>query len=458
MRVFDRTLSQSVKSYTSLPSNPQEVLPTLSTARCLSFPLLPVTYPQMHKDQQQQQNVHMKEQPSTRMGDTCEFTTTQEHLARALRTVSGVVGRNPTLPILGNVLLKSARGQLQISTTDLEVGITAWVTGRMRGEGSVTIPFRTLSEYLQHLPLGSVTLQIKPGALVITAQDAEGKKTKAAHAVLQGESAENFPLIPSLESGHDLVLPSREAARGLEKVLYAVATDDTRPELAGVYAHGEGNTLIFAATDSYRLAEARLTLPKALPAPVSVIIPGRAATEMRRILESVDEAVLRVGEGQLLLQTPSAHLVSRRVEGTYPDYTQVLPQQSPTTVDVDRADLLRSIRAAAVFSEHTVSRVTLEVGDDQLRVTAVTPEVGETDNALPADVHGEKVTISFNARFLRDTLSVLVGERIRIGLGNATTPAVFRVLTTPVSKSPKSHGEAEQPTLETLGLIMPIRA
>lgn len=414
----------------------------------------------MHKDQRQQQNVHTKEQLSTRTGEGCEFTTTQEHLARALRIVSGVVGRNPALPILGNVLLKSERGQLQLSTTDLEVGITAWVTGRMRGEGAVTIPFRTLAEYLQHLPSGSVTLEIKPGALVITARETEGKTTKAAHAVLQGESAENFPLIPSLEKGHDLSLPPKESAHGLEKVLYAVATDDTRPELAGVYAHGEGKTLILAATDSYRLAEARISLSAALPEPISVIIPGRAAVEMRRVLESVDEAILRVGEGQLLLKTPVAHLVSRRVEGTYPDYTQVLPQQSSTTVDVDRADLIRSIRAAAVFSEQTVSRVTLDVGDDQLRVTAVTPEVGETENALPADIQGERVTISFNARFLRDTLSTLIGERIRIGLGNATTPAVFRVIGAPASKAhaPNTTSEGVQSPMETLGLIMPIRA
>lgn len=412
----------------------------------------------MHKDQQQQQNVHNTE-PRTKAGEECEFTTTQEHLARALRMVSGVVGRNPALPILGNVLLQSARGQLQLSTTDLEVGITAWVTGRIRGEGSVTIPFRTLAEYLQHLPSGSITLQMKPGALVITARETEGKKSKAAHAVLQGESSENFPLIPSLEIGDDLPLPPRESAQGLEKVLYAVATDDTRPELAGVYAHGEGKTLILAATDSYRLAEARISLSTALLEPVSIIIPGRAAVEMRRVLEGVDEAVLRVGEGQLLLRTPVVHLVSRRVDGTYPDYTQVLPQQSSTTVDVDRADLIRSIRAAAVFSEQTVSRVTLDVGDDQLRVTAVTPEVGETENTLPADIQGERVTISFNARFLRDTLSALSGERIRIGLGNATTPAVFRLVNTTTQKDPipNAASEGAKPSVETLGLIMPIR-
>lgn len=409
---------------------------------------------------QPQPKVREKERTRVRTGEGCEFTTTQEHLTRALRIVSGVVGRNPALPILGNVLLKSEQGQLRLSTTDLEVGVTAWIAGRIHGEGAVTIPFRTLSEYLQHLPSGSVTLDLKVGSLAITTREPEGTSPKAAHAVLQGESAENFPLIPALEEGSEISLPPRESGEGLERVLYAVATDDTRPELAGVLVRGEGSTLVLAATDSYRLAEARVSLPSPLAHPLSVIIPGRAAQEIRRVLEAADEATLRVGEGQILLRTPTVHLVSRRVEGTYPDYAQVLPQQSPTTAEVDRADLLRSIRAAAVFSEQAVSRVTLEVGSDQLRVTAVTPEVGETENVLPADIHGESVAIAFNARFLREALSTLPGERVRIGLGSATTPTLLRPIETTTKKprGPQNPAQESSQGLETLALIMPIRA
>ena len=245
--------------------------------------------------------VREKERTRVRTGEECEFTTTQEHLARALRVVSGVVGRNPALPILGNVLLKNEQGQLRLSTTDLEVGVTVWLAGRIRGEGAVTIPFRMLAEYLQHLPSGSVTLYLKPGALVITARETEGKPPKAAHAVLQGESAENFPLIPALEEGSEIPLPPRECGQGLERVLYAVATDDTRPELAGVLVRGEGTTLILAATDSYRLAEVRVSLPSALAQPLLVIIPSRAAQEIRRILETAEGATLRVGEGLSLI-------------------------------------------------------------------------------------------------------------------------------------------------------------
>lgn len=413
-----------------------------------------------HSQQQPQPKVQEKERTRARMGEGCEFTTTQEHLARALRTVSGVVGRNPALPILGNVLLKNENGQLRLSTTDLEVGVTVWLAGRIHGEGAVTIPFRMLAEYLQYLPQGSVTLHLKPGALVIAAKAAEEKNPKAAHAVLQGESAENFPLIPHLEVGSEVSLPPRECGQALERVLYAVATDDTRPELAGVLLYSEGTTLIFAATDSYRLAEVRVPLSTPLSQPLSVIVPGRAAQEIRRVLETAEEATLRVGEGQVLLRTPTVHLVSRRVEGVYPEYAQVLPQQSPTTADVDRAELLRSIRAAAVFSENAVNRVTLEVGADQLRVTAVSPEVGETENALPADVHGENVAISFNARFLREALTALPGERVRMGLGGPTTPTLFRPTTTAnaaKSRLPEGAAKEQQSALETLALIMPIR-
>lgn len=396
----------------------------------------------MTASQQQQPQVRSTEKPTTVVGEVCEFTTTQEHLTKALRSLSGVAGRNPALPILNNVLLKRDENQLRLSTTDLEVGVTAWLPGKLRGNAALTIPLRSLTEYVQNLPIGPVALRVASGALTIT--------TQGTHAVFQGESAENFPLIPHFESGTTLTLPPKELASAFDSILYAAATDDTRPELAGAFLSCDGQTLTLATTDSYRLAETQLPLPNS--SSVSVIIPARAAQESRRALDGATEAQLRVGRGQLLFLTPTLHVISRQVEGTYPDYQSIIPSKQPTTIKADRVSLLRAIRAAAVFSGNTVSRVTLEVTDDKLRVSATTPEVGETETELAAEVSGQPVAIAFNERFLREALGALSSERVMVGLGSSATPAVFYPMA-----SERVKGKKGEASVSVRSLIMPIK-
>lgn len=397
----------------------------------------------MEQSPQQPQKIKERVKASAASAGHCEFTTTQERLTRALRSLGGVAGRNPALPILQNVLLKREQSQLRLSTTDLEVGVTAWLAGKLRGDGALTVPLRPLAEYVQNLSPGPVTLRFDQGSLTVTAEH--------AHAVFQGETAENFPLLPHLERGSEVSLPPKEAGSAFDAVLYAVATDDTRPELAGVLVRGEGPALVLAATDSYRLAESQVTLPAARTESFSLILPKNAAQEIRRALEGAESATLRIGEGQVLLLTAALHVVSRRVEGAYPDYFHIIPTKQPTSVEVERAELLRAIRASAVFSGNAVSRVTLDVGADALRVSATTPEMGETETRLPADVTGEPVTIAFNERFLRDALSSLTGGRVRIGFGTAATPAVFRAAGAPATDGDGTKGG------QVLALIMPIK-
>lgn len=390
---------------------------------------------------QQPQPLIKKQIKASAVEQRCEFTTTEEHLARALRVVSGVAGKNPALPVLGHVLLKREQNQLRLSTTDLEVGVTAWLPGKLRGEGALTVPLRPLAEYVQNLPTGAVTLLLEHGTLTLNAE--------RAHAVFQGEAAENFPLIPHLNTGDDIVLPTHHTRQALNMVLYAIASDDTRPELAGVLLRGEGSTLTFAATDSYRLAEARYSLAAALPTPFSLILPRRAAQEVYRALEGAESATLRMSEGQVLLLTPTLHVVSRRVEGVYPDYTQIIPKNQPTSFEIERASLLQAIRASAVFSGNTANRVVFDVGSDTLRVAATTPEMGETETHIPADVEGGPTTIAFNERFLKDALSALPTNRVRIYLGSSATPAVFRPAPPPTEGTPDA--------VSVLALIMPIK-
>lgn len=365
-----------------------------------------------------------------------KFSSTKERLQKALRSVSGVAGRNPTLPVLRNILLQGEQGRLRITTTDLEVGIVTWIIGKQENdEVSVTIPLKQLLEYVQNLPNDHVHLTLDTTHLTISCG--------GARASFQGESAENFPLIPTVEEGIQITLPAEDVARALDRTLYAAATDDTRPELAGVLLAASKDVLILAATDSYRLSESRVHLSHPLKEDLRAIVPLRAAHELRRVLEGEKEATLLIGESQLRVETSGTHLVSRRIEGTYPDYAQIIPQHPSTTVSLLRHNLTRAVRGAGVFSSGDTSSILLEATTTGLRVTAATQELGDTMTDVPAEVQGEPVSIHFNPRFLLDALATLPSERITLGLTNPATPALVRPEGT----------EREQ----MLGLVMPIK-
>lgn len=364
-----------------------------------------------------------------------KFTCTKEHLIKALKIVSGVAGRNPTLPILRNVLLKTERGRLKFSATDLEVGVSTWITGRVDNEGATTIPIKQLTEYVQNLPNEHVNLDTNKGGLSIICG--------SAHASFQGEVAENFPLIPVITEGIKFTTSARKLAEALDRVIYAAASDDTRPELSGILLIGKENILILAATDSYRLAEVRLQINEGLSDEFRVIVPLRAAQEIRRISDGEETVTVILAQGQVLVETSNTSLVSRLIEGNYPDYKQIIPAKSDTVASVLRFDLLRALRGASVFSYGEVNSVLVEITDKAVRVTATAQEIGDTVSEVPADVSGEIVKINFNPRFLIDALNSFPCERVRLGLTNPSVPALLN---------------PEDPSEKILALVMPIKA
>ncbi|MDO8512542.1 MAG: DNA polymerase III subunit beta [bacterium] len=363
-----------------------------------------------------------------------KFTCIKEHLVRALKNTAGIAGRNSTLPILRNVLLKTENGRLKFSVTDLEVGVSTWVTGRVDGEGSTTIPLKQLAEYVQNLPNEHVNLETEKGTLLITCG--------SARASFQGEASENFPLIPTVTSGIKFTVSATKLLQALDRVMYAAATDDTRPELSGILWFSKGNVLTLAATDSYRLAEVQLEINETLVNDFRVILPLRTTQEIKRILDGEETVTLILAEGQALVETPNTSLVSRLIEGNYPDYQQIIPAKSGTTASVLRFDLLRALRGASVFSYGEVNSVLVETTDKAVKITATAQEIGETNAEVVADVTGEATKISFNPRFLIDALNGVPGERVRFGLTNAGVPALL------IPEDPKE---------KTVALVMPIK-
>lgn len=363
-----------------------------------------------------------------------KFTCTKEHLVRALKSVAGIAGRNSALPILRNVLLKTENGRMKFSVTDLEVGVSTWITGRVDGEGATTIPLKQLAEYVQNLPPEHVNLETEKGTLLIACG--------SAHASFQGEASENFPLIPTVSDGVKFTISAPKLIQALDRVIYAAATDDTRPELSGILWFSKGNVLTLAATDSYRLAEVQIDINETLVNDFRVILPLRTTQEIKRILDGEETATLIFADGQALVETPNTSLVSRLIEGNYPDYQQIIPAKSGTTASVLRFDLLRALRGASVFSYGEVNSVLVETTDKAVKITAIAQEIGETNSEVSADITGEATKISFNPRFLIDALNGVPGERVRFGLTNAGVPALL----TP-----------EDPKEKTVALVMPIK-
>ena len=372
---------------------------------------------------------------SGKFSTSMKFVCTKEHLQKALKGVGGVAGRNPALPILRHVLVKTERGKLRLAATDLEVGVVTWVAGKIEdSEGTLTIPLKQLTEYVVNLPSDHIHLSTNKGTLTVTCA--------SAHASFQGETAENFPLIPTVKGGQRFTVKAPDLMSVLDRTVYAAAADDARPELSGILLHGKETVVTVAATDSYRLAESHIRLAEPLEKEFQLILPLRAAQELRRILEGEESATLTLGDGQILVETPTMHLVSRLIDGTYPDYTQIIPPKTPITISLLRHDLLRAIRAAGIFTSGEANSVLLETAPTSLRVTATAQELGETVTEVPADVHGDAASIHFNHRFLLDALTVFPSERVRLGLTNASVPVVLR-----------PEGSDEQ----TLALVMPIK-
>jgi DNA polymerase-3 subunit beta len=363
-----------------------------------------------------------------------KFTCTKEHLIKALKNVAGIAGRNPALPILRNVLLKTENGRLKFSVTDLEVGVSTWITGRVDGEGAITIPLKQLAEYVQNLPPEHINLETNDGAMFISCG--------SSRASFQGEAAENFPLIPTVSDGNKFTVSAVKLVQALDRVVYAAATDDTRPELSGILWFSKGNVLTLAATDSYRLAEVQLEINETLVNDFRVILPLRATQEIKRILDGEGVVTLILADGQVLIETAHTSLVSRLIEGNYPDYQQIIPAKSTTNASVLRFDLLRALRGASVFSYGEVNSVLVETTDKAVKITAVAQEMGETNSEVVADITGEATKISFNPRFLIDALNGVPGERVRFGLTNAGVPALL------IPEDPKE---------KTVALVMPIK-
>ena len=340
----------------------------------------------------------------------------RENLARGLAIVSRVVKQRATLPVLSNIMISTDKGRLKLSATDLEVAVCAWIGGKIDEEGAITVPARTFSDYILATGDETIAISVKGSDIALT-----GERAKTT---IKGLEASEFPTIPEVGGKGLLKVKTKELKRAIFSTGFAAALDETRPVLAGILLRGKGGKLILAATDSYRLAEKTISCDGA--GAFEAIIPARSASELGRILPQDDsEAEVRVNEDQVELVFADIQFTSRKIEGAFPDYEQIIPGKFACEFEAQREELAEAIRVANVFAREVGGNIKVSAAEGKAVINAVSSQVGDTQATLPVDFSGSPTTVAFNAKYILDALGVIEGERIKVGFSGELNPGLI---------------------------------
>lgn len=363
------------------------------------------------------------------MESTVKVSCLQENLNRGLAVVGRAVATRTTLPITNNVLLATENGRLKLAATNLEVAIVHWIGAQVEEEGAITVPARVLTEFVNSLPNDRVEL--------MTAEESRSLEMKCARfeARLSGMDADDFPPIPEVTEGIQAKLEPERLRQTVSRVVFAAATEDSRPVLTGVNTEISESTMVLAAADGFRLSVDKAPLLEEVGEAVTVIVPARALGEVSRLIgESKDPIVITVNQGksQILFEMDDVRLVSQLVQGSFPNYSQLIPQERTTTTTVDVEDFLRATRAASIFARDASGIVRLQSapvdGESKgsLLVSARAEEVGDDQGEIDAEVEGPDSKIAFNSKYLTDVLAVVAKGKVTLETNSPSSPGLIR--------------------------------
>lgn len=346
---------------------------------------------------------------------------TQENLNRGLEVVSRTASKNVTLPILNNVLLKAEKGTLKLITTNLELGITCLTRSKIEKEGAFTVRARILNDLVGLLTNEKINLEVVGDALEL---QSENSRTK-----IKGLSAEEFPLIPELPKKNGYSCQAKALRLALTEIIFAVAIDESRPEISGVFMGFKDNKLTLAATDSYRLAEKTIRLDKGQAGEKSIIVPVRTLQELLRVLaEEVGEIEIYFTENQILFCWDEVNLVSRLIEGQYPDYQQIIPKESKTKAIIMAEEFTKLIKGTSLFCKPGINDLSLDFDPKagKIILSAANSQLGENVSELKAKLTGEPNKTVFNYRYLLDGLVNMKAAEVSLEIINDSNPGLLK--------------------------------
>jgi DNA polymerase-3 subunit beta len=346
-----------------------------------------------------------------------KLQVTQENLNKALGTVARVANTRGTLPVLANVLIKTVNNRLSIAATNLDIAITHYIGSKVSEEGSITVPARLMQDFVSSLPSGVIDLNLDEYKLNIS--------TDQYQSVINGVSAEEFPVMPAIENGKTWTVSGSQLKKSLQQVVMAASTDEARPVLTGVLLHTNDGKLFMAATDSYRLAEKQLGDN---PEEISLLVPVSAMQDLLRILSDFEgEVEVTSDEQQILFRVGDVELVARLIEGKYPDYRKLIPQDFAVTANLKRADFLNVTKVSSLFARESAGSITINVDEEtqNLSIRSVASQLGENTATANAKVTGTGV-ITLNSRYLMDALHALNGDDVIFSFNGKLEPTVIR--------------------------------
>ncbi len=350
----------------------------------------------------------------------------QENLQRGLSIVGRAVATRSTLPITANVLLQTENGRLKLAATDLDISMSAWVGAKIDDPGATTVPSRLISDFVTSLPPGTVNLEIPDRARQLKLECARNESS------INAMDAEDFPRLPGFTDGISLQLDPKALRRTIERVEFAAASDDSRPVLTGVQVKSDGKVVTFASADGFRLAVATVALG-ADAEPFEVIVPARALRELSRLVNDASEPVeMRINpqKTQVIFAMTDVELVAQLIQGTFPNYGNLIPANYNTRATVNVDEFKREVRIAAIFARDGsgIIRLQFHPGNGmpgRLLISAKAEEVGDNQGEIDAELEGDEAKIAFNSRYLQDVLNALSGE-VALEMTSASAQGVFR--------------------------------
>jgi DNA polymerase III subunit beta len=359
----------------------------------------------------------------------------KENLKQGLFVVSHLAGKNANLPILNNILVEVKKEGVKLVTTNLEVGITHFIRGKVEKEGTFTVDAKIFADYINLLPNKKIDLIKEDGVLLV---ECENYKTK-----IKTEASEDFPLIPQIERKNKKTVKIDDFKRALSKVVFAAANSESRIELSGVLFTISKNKLVLAATDSYRLTEKELELKEELTGEEDVgaddqkvIVPSRTIQEILRIMSGLEQVEAKkeisfyINDSQILFVIDNTELISRLIEGQYPDYKQIIPATGKTTATLNRSELIRAIKASALFSKSGINDINLDFpeGKNQVIVSSASGTTGENIVKIEAETQGIDNGIIINYQYLLDGLNNIDEEAVKVEVIDGNTPCLIKPL------------------------------
>ncbi|HOW60507.1 MAG TPA: DNA polymerase III subunit beta [Candidatus Moranbacteria bacterium] len=380
-----------------------------------------------------------------------KLTCTQENFKKAIYSTERVVGKQITLPILENILLQTDHGMLKISATNLEIGVFLKIGAKIEKEGMITIPAKLISNFINNIPAESiVSLEVIEQTLYI--------ESGSFKAQIKGLQAQDFPIIPEMQGEFLFSLPAQEIKEAIPRLAPCVSIDSTRPELTGMNVLLQKNEVHIAATDSFRLAESVINIKKTNSQSYSIftdktnsiIVPLNTFLEVFRVIDNDTQVIeVSIEESQIFFQIGNVRIVSRLINGKYPEYRQIIPQKFATKIIMEKDSALRAVKIAGVFTNNKSGEVKFSANDkkNEVIIQSKSEEIGENRTMLDAKIDGSSQEAVFNPRYMTDALQAITMPKFILLMNSGTSAAVIKMV----------QGEKNEELSSYTYVIMPIK-